>query len=60
MYRRPEAGEDLDERVVLGTCAVEVDRVQEAMGRIVEGGAKGGSGSLDEDFAQGAVMLWAP
>ena len=52
MDLRPERREQLDERVVLALGDVEVDRVQEAVGRVVEGGPEGRTGSLDQHVAQ--------
>ena len=58
--RRPEPRQELDEGVVLALGDVEVDRVEEAVGRVVEGPPERRAGPLDEDVASGAVMLWAP
>ena len=49
---RPERRQRLDERVVLAACELEVDRVEEAVGRIVEGGAERRPRPLDEDVEQ--------
>ena len=48
-----EAVERSDEPVVLAPGSIEVDRAEEAVGRIVEGPPEGGAGPLDEDVAQG-------
>jgi hypothetical protein len=50
--RRAETRQQLDERVVLAHCHVEVDRVQEAVRRIVERPAEGRPRPLHEDLAQ--------
>ena len=52
MDARAERGQGLDERVVLAPREVEVDRVEEAVRRIVEGGAEGRPGALDQDVEQ--------
>ena len=45
---RPEARQQLRERVVLAARDLEVDRTAEPVGRIVEGAPEGGAGPLDE------------
>ena len=50
--RRSEAGQELDEGVVLALGDVEVDRVEEAVGRVVEGAPEGRPRPLDQDVAQ--------
>ena len=50
--RRPEPREQLDEGVVLALGDVEVDRVEEAVGRVVEGPPERRAGPLDEDLAE--------
>ena len=50
--RRPEPGQDLEERVVLAARNVEVDRVQEAVRGIVECAPEGFAGPFDEHVAQ--------
>ena len=49
---RSERGEDVDEGVVLATRELEVDRVQEPVGRVVERGAERRAGPLHEHVAQ--------
>ncbi len=50
--RRAEAGQELGERVVLAPGDVEVDRMEEAVGRVVERPAEGRPGPLDQDVAE--------
>ena len=57
---RTERGQRLDEGVVLAAGDLQIDRVEEPVGRVVERGPEGGTGSLDQDVEQRADMLWAP
>ena len=50
--RRPERGQHLDERVVLPPCQLEVDRMEEPVRGIIEGGPEGRPRPLDEHVTQ--------
>jgi len=52
MDARAEPGQGLDERIVLATRDREVDRVEEAVCRIIEGGAERESRTLDQDVEE--------
>ena len=52
MDGRPEAGQKLDEMVVLALRDLQVHRVQEAVGRVVERPPEGRAGPLHEDLAE--------
>ena len=60
MDGRPEAREQLGERIVLAPGDVEIDRMEEAVGRVIERSPERRAGPLHEDLDQGTVMLWAP
>jgi hypothetical protein len=60
VHARAEPRQGLEERVVLAPREVEVDRVEEAVRRIVEAAPKASPGRLTRTSSSGEVMLWAP